>query len=197
MAHNLIGLGAYISTGNPATVNDAVPLFTPGAVGQVAEKSSVVIPIPSQPNGLPAGQFPRLWQYVKLDSGATAAFGAAVVWLDYINLTVTTVSSNTKQNSNAGVLCNASATPGNFVWICIAGVAPILVEAAQTPAAGDAVVGGATTAGRWGITAEGTAPVSIPYGIALGAKTTAFNGSSALPTDTAAALINLRPFGLL
>lgn len=197
MAHNLINLGQYISTGNPATVNDASPVFLPGAVGGVVEKSSVAIAIPSQANGLVAGQFPRLWQYVKLDSGATAAYGACVVWLDYINLTVTTVSSNTKQNSVAGALCNASATPGNYVFILVSGVGPALMEAGQTPAAGDAVIGGATTAGRFGITAEGTAPASIPCGVVLGAKTIAFNGSSALPADTCAVMYNIRPFGLL
>lgn len=199
---NLEQRALFVTTGNPSTVNDASPVFAPGQQGCfTATLDSVAIP--SQPNPLLAGQFPRVWQYVQLSAAsATPAFGQVLVWLDHINFTVTTASSNTKRNSVAGVLCNASATLGNFVWILVSGVAPLLTEAGQTPAAGDGVIVGATTAGRVGVLAQGAASngAAIPtgvtqFGVFLGAKTVAFNGSSALPTDTAAALINIPRVG--
>jgi hypothetical protein len=188
---NLEQRALYVATGNPSTVNDAAPVFAPGQQGCfTATLDSIAIP--SQPLPLLAGQFPRVWQYVQLHSGsATPAFGQLVIWQDAINFVVTTASSTTNRNRVAGVVTNASATLGNFIWILVSGVAPILVENGQTPAAGDAVIGGATTAGRFGITAQGTAPLCQFLGVILATKTTAFNGSSALPTDTCAALINL------
>lgn len=179
--------GAWVSTGNPATVNDASPVFAPGQVGTYAAVTDDIA-IPSQPNAIPPGAFPRVYQYVQLSAAsATPAFGQLVVWLDSISNVVTTVSSTTKRNQVAGVVVNASATLGNFIWIGVSGIFPILVENGQTPAAGDAVIGGATTAGRFGITAQGTAPLCQQLGVILGTKTTAFNGSSALPTDVCAA----------
>lgn len=193
--------GAFIKTGSPATVSETSPFIT-GQAGTLVYSQSA-IPIPSQTTGLPAGQFPRVWQYVQLDSGsATPAFGQFVVWKDAINFVVTTASSTTKRGYAAGVLCNASATLGDYVWIGVSGVFPILTENGQTPAAGDAVIGGASTAGRFGVVAQGTAsnggaiPLGIPtLGNFLATKTTAFNGSSALPTDTCAAFINIPRFG--
>lgn len=185
---------AFVKTGNPATVSETTP-FILGQVGSIVYNNSTIA-IPSQSTGLSAGQFPRVWQYVQLDSGsATPAFGQFLVWKDAINFVVTTASSTTKRNYGAGVLCNASATLGDYVWIGVSGVFPLLFEAGQTPAAGDAVIGGATTAGRFGITAQGTAPLCDDFGVVLATKTTAFNGSSALPTDTAAALVSFRRFG--
>jgi hypothetical protein len=179
--------GGWVTTGNPATVNDALPLFAPGQVGTYCVTSDD-IPIPSQPNALPPGAFPRVFQYVKLDAGsAAAAFGQCVVWLDSIGSNVTTVASITKRNQIAGVVLNPSATLGNYIWIGVSGIFPVLAEAGQTPAAGDAVIGGATTVGRFGVTAQGTAPLCQQVGVYLGAKTIAFNGSSVLPADTCAA----------
>jgi hypothetical protein len=179
--------GAWVTTGNPSTVNDATPLFAPGQVSTYTVTTDDIA-IPSAANALPPGAFPRVFQYVQLSAAsATPAYGQLVVWLDSINPTVTTASSTTKRNQVAGVVLNASATLGNYIWIGVSGIFPILVENGQTPAAGDAVIGGATTAGRFGITAQGTAPLCQQLGVILGAKTIAFNGSSALPTDTCAA----------
>lgn len=196
--------GGWVTTGNPATVNDAAPLFAPGQLGTYAVTTDSV-PIPSAANALPPGVFPRVFQFVQLSAAsASPAFGQLVVWLDHINPVVTTVNSTTKRNSVAGVVLNASATLGNYIWIGVSGIFPVLTEAGQTPAAGDALIAGATTAGRWGVIAQGTAsnggaiPLGIfQYGVFLGAKTVAFNGSSALPTDTCAALINVPRFGEL
>lgn len=192
--------GAYIKTGSPATVSETSPFIT-GQVGSFVN-NNVAIPIPSQTVGLSSGQFPRVWQYVQLDSGsATPAFGQLVVWKDAINFVVTTASSTTKRNYVAGVLCNASATLGDYVWIGISGVFPILTENGQTPAAGDAVIGGASTAGRFGVIAQGVASTTAtPMGIFqlgqfLATKTTAFNSSSALPTDVAAAALSIPRIG--
>ncbi len=189
--------GAWVSTGNPATVNDASPLFAPGQVGTYAVVTDDIA-IPSAANAIPPGAFPRVYQYVKLNaSSATPAFGQLVVWLDSITNEVTTVSSTTKRNQVAGVVVNASATLGNHIWIGVSGIFPVLTEAGQTPAAGDAVIAGATTAGRFGLTAQGTAPLCQQLGVFLGAKTIAFNGSSALPTDTAVAQLYIPRPGAL
>lgn len=196
--------GAWVTTGNPSTVNDASPLFAPGQVGEYTVTLDDIA-IPSAANALPPGAFPRVWQFVQLSAAsATPAYGQLVVWLDHISPVVTTVNSITKRNSVAGVVTNASATLGNYIWIGVSGVFPVLTEAAQTPAAGDALVGGATTAGRWGVIAQGTASngSAIPLGIQhcgffLGAKTVAFNGSSALPTDVCAAVLNIPRFGAI
>jgi hypothetical protein len=204
MAVDLNQQGAWVSTGNPSTVNDATPLFAPGQVGTFASTQDDIA-IPSQSTPLSAGAFPRIWQYVQLDSGsATPAFGQLLVWKDHINFAVTTVNSATKRNSVAGVLCNASATLGNYVWILVGGVGPALTENGQTPAAGDALIGGATTAGRFGVIAQGTASngSAIPLGVAqlgvfLATKTTAFNSSSALPTDTCAVFLTIPRFSQL
>jgi hypothetical protein len=189
--------GAWVTTGNPATVNDASPVFAPGQVGTYTVTADSIA-IPSAANAIPPGAFPRVFQYVQLSAAsATPAYGQLVVWLDSINQTVTTVNSTTKRNQVAGVVLNASATLGNFIWIGVSGIFPILVENGQTPAVGDAVIGGATTAGRFGITAQGTAPLAQQLGVILGTKTTAFNGSSALPTDVCAAQLYIPRPGAL
>ncbi len=196
--------GAWVTTGNPATVNDVVPLFAPGQVGTYTVTLDDIA-IPSAANAIPPGAFPRVFQYVQLSAAsATPAYGQLVVWLDHINPVVTTVNSITKRNSVAGVVLNASATLGNYIWIGSSGIFPVLAEAGQTPAAGDALVGGATTAGRWGVIAQGSVsnggafPLGIyQLGVFLGAKTIAFSGSSALPADTCVAALSIPRFGAI
>lgn len=186
--------GAYIKTGVPSSVSETTP-FIAGQAGSFVN-SQATIAIPSQTTGLSAGQFPRVWQYVQLDaSSAAPAFGQALVWKDAVNFVATTATSTARRNRAAGVLCNGSAVLGDYVWICVSGIVPVLVEAGQTPAAEDTLLVGPTTAGRWGFIVHGTAPTSVVYGTYLGAKTIAFNGSSALPADTAAAFINIPRIG--
>lgn len=189
--------GSWVTTGNPATVNDALPLFAPGQVGTYC---AVIddIPIPSQPNALPPGAFPRIYQYVQLSaSSATPAFGQVVCWSDAISPVVVTGITAALRSRPAGIVVNASATLGNYIWILVSGVGPGLEEAATAGSIGDTVIVGGTTAGRIDNVAAGTAPTHPSVGVYLTAAAATFNGSSALPAGTAAILYNFPRPGAL
>jgi hypothetical protein len=185
--------GAWITTGDPATVNDATPLFVPGQVG-VFTPTKKDLPVTGSATALATVQIPRVVQYVQLDAAsATPVQGQRLVWKDSLNFVVTTVTSNTSQkNGAAGALLNASATLGNYVWIGVNGVFPLLCTAAA-PAAGDAITGTATVA-EWGTIAMGTAPLYRVHGDYLGAKAAVFNGVTPA-AGVAFGRLDLTPFG--
>jgi hypothetical protein len=137
---------------------------------------------------------------VQLDaSSATPAFGQVVCWKDGLaasNYTVITGTSAALRSRPAGIVASASVTLGQCIWIIVYGVAPVLYEAAVTPAAGDTVAVGATTAGRAQSSLAADVTYTPCFGAALGAKTIAFDGSSALPTDTIAALVKFSSVGV-
>jgi hypothetical protein len=200
MANNdLRNIGAWVSTGNPQTVNDAPS--TAFAAGQLGSYTVTMdgLAIPSGTVDLPTGTFPRVWQYVTLSAtSATPAFGQVVGWVTATGSAFTVSTGITvSRNRPAGIVTSSAVTLGNYIWILVSGVGPGLNEAGTTPADGDALRVGATTAGRIDFTANGTATASLCIGTALGTKTTAFGGSSALPTDTIAALYNFPRFGSL
>jgi hypothetical protein len=192
--HNPALGASYVATGNPQTVNEATP-FAPGQVGAYTVDLSG-ISIPSGTVALGVGAFPRIWQFVKLSAtSATPAFGQVVCWEDGIAQTVTTGTTAALRNKPAGIVTSSSVTVGNYIWILVEGVGPGLNEAATTPAAGDVAIVGGTTAGRITTVAAGTAPTHVQIGTFLGTKTTAFDGSSALPTDTCAVLYKFPRYG--
>ena len=194
MANDLKGPGGYVSTGDVATVNDAVPLFAPGQLG-IFLPTLDDLPVTGSTVALGATQIPRVCQYVQLSAASAAPVqGQCLTWLDSLNFIVTTVASNTTgQNRIAGVLLNASATLGNYVWIGVSGVFPLLCTG-SAPANGSSVHGTGNAAGEWGFTAAGTAGTAQIVGSFLGAKAAAFNGVTP-GANVAFGLINIPRFG--
>lgn len=193
MANDLRVLGPWVSTGDFATVNDATPLFAPGQLGVIAP-SLDDLPVTGSSTNLATVQIPRICQYVQLDSAsATPVQGQRLIWKDTLNFVVTTVASDTTgRNREAGVLLNASATLGNYIWIGVSGVFPVLCTAA-TPAAAGSLHGSAVVA-EWGFTAAGTAPAYNPCGSYLTAKAGTFNGVTA-GANVAFAYVNVPRVG--
>lgn len=191
---DLKGIGPWVTTGDPTTVNDATPLFAPGQVG-IYFPSKLSIGVTGSAVALASTEIPRVYQYVKLDAAsATPVQGQCVGWKDALTFTVTTVASNTTgQNSVAGVLLNASATLGNYVWIGVSGVFPVLATG-STPAAGGSIHGTGAAAGEFGYTAAGTAGTALILGKYLGAKAAAFGGVTP-GANVAFALLNVPRFG--
>lgn len=198
MTGQLLQKGAFLTPGDPAKFNDSA-LFDGGVLGKyfITDKGNPFLAVGG------TALAPRVYQIVQLDSGSGVTYGQVLVWKDYTNFVVTTVASNTKRNDVAGFnttgtvttagAVTSTATAGNYIAILVGGLGLILNENGTTPAAGDAVIGGATTAGRSGITAQGTAPLASQLGVALGAKLAAFGGITPT-TDYIAANIYPRVF---
>lgn len=194
MAIDIRGLAPFVSTGDVGTVNDATPLFAPGQVGIFFPTKQNLTITGSTPT-LASTQWPRVFQYVQLDAASAAPVqGQCVAWKDQLNFVVTTVASHTTlRQLPAGVLLNASATLGNYIWIGVSGVFPLLATN-STPAAAGTVHGTGGAAGEWGFTAAGTAPVSLAVGSYLGAKAAAFNGVTP-GANVAFGVINVPRYG--
>lgn len=122
-----------ISTGDPATVNDAYDTtkyqngarMQPGAAFYTKDSSGRI----------------QKYRYVRLNSTAppTAIVGP-VYWKDNTRQVVTAVYSEALHvNAAAGVLLNASATNGN--WVCILVYGYVNMVVAASTAAGDALIG--------------------------------------------------------
>lgn len=189
MAGTQKNIGPFLGPKNDPTLYNETALFNAGDLGKyyVTDQSNPYLLV----GGAVIG--PRQYQLVKLDSGSGTTFGQALVWKDYSTFLVTTVSSNSKRNDFAGANVTGSitaagsvtstATAGNYIFMLVGGLAPLLSENGKTPAAGDAIVLGASTAGRFEPIVQGTASngAAIPLGIRqvgswLAAKTTAFGG---------------------
>lgn len=191
----MVGLwtpASYVQGGDPTSVNDASPAFAPGELGSIVAVKNTTLFNP--------GSTARIYQYVTLDSGAnTSAVGQLTIWsltdTKMAVFTVTNVGTHTPANSNfvAGYLGNASLTAGNNVFIQVGGIGPVLIESGSTPAKGNLIIPGQTTDGRSDSVAPATDQTTtlglINFGLCLATKTTAWNGSSALPTDTLAGLL--------
>lgn len=199
MSGSLANPAGWTLTGDPAqyfvsaaanSITGGSPLFDPGALGKYFVLGGTPVSIPYT-GGL-AKNGTRVYQLVKLDAAATATFGAALVWKDYSDYIVTTVSSNTKQNDAAGILVTGSITTagavtsktidavnGNYVLIGIDGIFPYLEEAGTAAAAGRLVYFGATTAGAFENTAGQfyvTAATALVVATSLTAKAAAHQG---------------------
>lgn len=142
-----------ITTGNPATVNDAYDTtkfnngakMTPGAAVYQVDASGRVLK----------------YRYVRLNCTAAPTFIVGpVFWKDNTFTVVTALSTEAimGQNGMAGVLVNASATNGNWVLIQVAGYLALMTVAASTNV-GDALfaTSGTQLTGR---TAAQTAPTN-------------------------------------
>lgn len=128
---------AWVSTGDPTTVNEATP-YSLGQLGTVVYmKNSTLINV---------GLGPKIYQYVKLKAAATAGVGFRVIWDDYDNYVVTTVGTGTAVNFGkfAGVTPSATLSAGNYGFIQVGGVAPVLIDSGTTPVVGALLIADAT-----------------------------------------------------
>lgn len=199
MAGSLLNIGGWLNTGDPsqyfvsaaAAASGGSPLFDPGAFGKYVVVNGTPASIPY--TGGFAKNGTRVYQLVKLDAGATATFGAALIWKDYSDYIVTTVGSNSAQNSVAGLLVAGSVTTagtvtsktidavnGNYILMAVDGVFPYLHENGTASLAGGQglIYAGVTTAGRFmsNVAAVVTAVTPVTVGTSLTAKAAAHQG---------------------
>lgn len=200
MAGNLLNLGGWLNTGDPSqyfisaaanAITGGSSLFAPGELGKYLVVNGTPASIPYT-GGL-AKNGTRVYQLVKLDAGATATFGAALIWKDYSDYLVTTVGSNSAQNSAAGVLVAGSITAagtvtsktidavnGNYILMAVDGIFPYLHENGTASLAGGQglIYLGVTTAGRFmsNVAAYVTAVTPVAVGTSITAKAAAHQG---------------------
>lgn len=164
MARNLVQRTQWVQTGNPATVNDTdTVLYAPGQLGGYLPDDN------------------RLWQYLKEDSGSTAATPTGVVaaaqvafWKDNNNYLVT----NDSRFANGGVGDARNFVAGVYMGAITAGAGFFLlkegkdipVKTTTSPTAGDSISANTGTSADATSTAAGTAVPSKLIGIATGPK---------------------------
>ena len=139
----------YVATGNPDTVNDS---------------STYITAQPGQVLSGPLGTY----QYVQIDSGATATAGIALAanqvltWKDRTKYLATNDLRFSNRNEPAGILRNA-ATAGNYVFLMQRGD-NITVKGTSGAVGDTAIVNSGTAADATNV-AAGTAPTYVPLGI--------------------------------
>lgn len=141
----------FVMTGNPETVDDASP-YAPGQIGSLFSRGS------------------ETFQYVKLDTGATAAAAVApaanqvVYWKDRDDFLVTNdlAQSAASRNGVAGIL-RCAATAGYYVFIQKGGLCS--VATAGSPAVGDIAVPNSGSAADVTPITAGTAPTYVQVGV--------------------------------
>lgn len=150
---NYTGLqGQFVQTGDPTSVNEAVPY----ALGQLGKEVVVTNTSASANPGVGA----KVFKYVQVDSTATVApfIGAVAWWSDRDTFKVTTLATNRGQV--AGVFCAATPQLGNYGYIQVGGPAIVkFIDAptAQPTTAGLHVIPSATNA-KADCLAAGSAP---------------------------------------
>lgn len=162
MGRQLIQRAQWVQTGNPATVNESTA-YAPGQLGGYLPDAD------------------RLWQYVQVDSGVTAATPAGVAaaaqvafWADPVAYKVTNDSRfanggvGDARNFVAGVFMGA-ITGGNYGFVLKQGKS-IPVKTATSPTAGDVLVANTGTNADATSVAAGTSPTSQKIGVAQAAK---------------------------
>lgn len=200
MAGTLLELGGWLNTGDPAqyfisaaanSVTGGSALFAPGELGKYLIVNGTPASIPYTGGLAKTGT--RVYQLVKLDAGATATFGAALIWKDYSDYLVTTVGSTAAQNSVAGVLVAGSITAagavtskttdavnGNYILMGVDGIFPYIHENGTASLAGGQglIYAGVTTAGRFmsNVAAVVTAVTPVTVGTSITAKATVHQG---------------------
>ncbi len=120
---------AYVTTGDPVSVNET----TPYAVGQLGAEVTVKTPssmpltgISGQQAQVASGPGGKTFKYVQVDSSAPVApfQGAVAWWSDTDNFKVTTSATN--RGLIAGVFCGPYPALGNYGFVQIQG--PALVK---------------------------------------------------------------------
>lgn len=128
-----------ISTGDVATVNDTTSqLFVPGQLGQW----SWIYPTSSYFSTFNLSNRPIAVQYVQMSAtnAVTPAIGAAAFVKDYDDFIVTPDASDSLSTANniyncVGVFLGTSLAAGNYGFIAIGGIVPILLKGSPTVAA--------------------------------------------------------------
>lgn len=131
---NFLIQGAFVSTGDPTTVNESsLTVFAPGQLGKVFTTSNQTL--------FNVGSSPRIYQFVLRSATDVAAAaggpGAVAFWKSYDNYVVTTDASDSYdgsgQNHVAGVFPGTNAlASGNYGFIQVGGQGPVLFQGAPT-----------------------------------------------------------------
>ncbi len=156
--------GAFITTGNPDTVNDAaadVPAIYPGQIGKRISVGD------------------RIYQYVKFNaSGVAYAANQVLCWKDRAAWEVTNKNNTDSAINQVAGIARAVVGQGNYGWMLIKGDAIPVKYGGAGSTAKDVIVCRAADVGDATHTASGTAPVSRPIGVS-----TANSGGGNVTTD--------------
>jgi hypothetical protein len=136
MPASLDSLTQFVQTGDPTTSHEATP-FIGGQLGMVCAMKNSTLFSP--------GQAPRVYQYIKRsssDAATIATAGSIAYWKDYDNFVVTSDASDsydgTGSNHVAGVFPGILVAAGEYGFIQVGGVGPVLLQGSPTAAASTA-----------------------------------------------------------
>ncbi len=133
MGADLRNNGQFVSTSDPATVNEASGEFTPFIKGQIGHVLALTH------TGYP--NLPRLFQYIQrtADDGTTIAKGKLAFWVDYDDFTVTMDASESfdgaGSNHVSGVFLGTVPAAGSYGYIQVGGIAEVFIKQTPTTAA--------------------------------------------------------------
>lgn len=125
MGADLRNNGQFVSTGDPATVDEATP-FILGQLGHVMAVVKTDYP-----------KLPKLFQFVQRSSvdARTAVAGSPAFWKDYDDFIVTGDSTEAfdgdGSNHVAGVFVGAKPTAAYYGYIQVGGIADVFIK--ETP----------------------------------------------------------------
>lgn len=168
MPNNIRQQGAWVSTGDPETVDDA-SMYAPGMLG-----IRVTVKQPGVPGSPGAENYrEKTYQYVQGDSSmSTSPFpGAVMWWADKTKYRVTTSPTTLGRGRVAGV-CQGSPGAGNFFYVQTQGPAKVKFVDAPTaePSAAGLIVIPSATAGKADCLAAGSAATYPALGVSAGAR---------------------------
>lgn len=135
MAGSLILNNQYVQTGDPTTVHETSSvIYNLGSLGHVLTVSNSTLFSP--------GLAPRIYQFVlrsSTDAVTLANPGSVAYWKSYDNFVVTSDASDaydaTAMNHVAGVFPGIVVLAGEYGYIQVAGVGPLLLQGSPTSAA--------------------------------------------------------------
>ena len=135
MAGSLILNNQYLQTGDPTTVHEASSvLYNLGSLGHVITVANSTLFSP--------GLAPRIYQFVlrsATDAATIATAGSIAFWKSYDNFVVTSDASDayatTACNHVAGVFPGILVAAGEYGYIQVGGVGPVLLKGSPTSAA--------------------------------------------------------------
>lgn len=163
---NPLNQAAFVSTGDPTTVNDTTAQNTLGT--EIVVYNTKLYD--------PGAGNPRRFKYVRratadattLEANGGPAFISA---LDTVEVTQDESAQlgGTGAGNVVGVFVTNAITAGNYGWICIGGNAPLRILNATTPAIGD-VATPSTTDGQAAATADFGTITEKPFATVLTLK---------------------------
>lgn len=129
MGADLRNNGQFVSTGDPATVDESSP-FVLGQLGHVMAVVKTDYP-----------KLPRLFQFVQRAAAdaTTLAAGKVAYWVDYDDFQVTMDASASFDGSGvnhvAGVFLGTKPTKGQYGYIQVGGIADVFIKETPTTVA--------------------------------------------------------------